>query len=73
MRVNFSKLDSRDPEKRQDREATYLLRQDRGTLRTSVPYDAITAFGIPNEKIPVSDYRLELPCMKLKPIYRNFR
>ena len=52
-RVNVWKLDSRDPEKH-----SYMLRQDRGTLRTSVPYDTITAFGIPIDEIPVSDYQL---------------
>ena len=52
-RVNVWKLDSRDPEKH-----SYMLRQDKGTLRTSVPYDAITAFGIPIDEIPVSDYQL---------------
>ena len=36
------------------------MRQDRGTLRTSVPYDAITAFGIPIDEILVSDYHLRM-------------
>ena len=51
--VNVWKLDTRNPEKH-----SYMLRQDRGTLRTSMPYDAVSAFGIPTDEIPVSDYQL---------------